>query len=330
MSFVNPTNLWLLALVPVLAAGYLVLQRRRRHYAARFTNLDLLDSVAPRRPGWRRHVTAALAALAVALLAVAMAQPVMAVTVRGETAVVVLAIDVSSSMAATDVEPDRMTAAVQAAQTFLDDLPDGYQVGLVAFDRSARVVTIPTDDHQAVADALAALQTANGTAAGDAVAASVTLVSDTLAAQGLEVADDDAAAVAADDAGTVPAAIVLLSDGETTSGITIDQAAALASAAGVPVSTITFGTDQGQVAVRGQTVAVPPDGAAMQALADATGGTAFTATSEPELGAIYDDISSRIGTTTEDREVTLAVVGLGMGGLLAALGSGLAWSGRFL
>ncbi|MEZ5294899.1 MAG: VWA domain-containing protein [Ilumatobacteraceae bacterium] len=169
MTLLTPTRLLLLVPVVALVAAYVVLQRRRERYAVRFANLELLESVAPRRPGWRRHLPAALAGLAAALVAVGLAQPAMAMEVPTEDAVVVLAIDTSTSMQATDVSPDRLTAAIDEAVGFVDQLPDGVQVGLVSFNGTAQVLSAPTDDRDAVITALEQLSTGRGTVAGDAI-----------------------------------------------------------------------------------------------------------------------------------------------------------------
>jgi Ca-activated chloride channel family protein len=312
MTFLSPARLLLLVVVAGLAAAYVVLQRRRRHYALRFTNLDLLASVAPRRPGWRRHVPAALMALALAGFVVGLARPARDERVPKEAATVMLVVDTSISMEATDVEPNRLEAARAAGRSFVKGLPKRMEVGLVAFDRSARVLAPPTSDHAVVERAIDRLATGPGTAAGEAVFAA-------LAAIGT---------VEGEGAGT--AAIVLLSDGVTTFGRPVEDAAAAAAEQGVPVSTIAFGTDEGTVEVLGQTVAVPADPQAMSAVADATGGSFFEAFSAEELKSVYDDIGKRVGYEVEQREIGMAFVAVGALLLLVALAGSLLWTGRIL
>ena len=166
MTFLASERLWLLVVVVALAAAYVVLQRRRRHYAVRFTNLDLLASVAPKRPGWRRHASAALVGVALVGVVLGLARPARDERVPKEAATVVLVVDTSVSMEATDVAPDRLRAAQAAAHTFVDGLPDGLLVGLVAFDGSTRLLATPTAEHAAVEQALDQLATGPGTAAG--------------------------------------------------------------------------------------------------------------------------------------------------------------------
>ncbi|HWH30125.1 MAG TPA: VWA domain-containing protein [Mycobacteriales bacterium] len=312
-SFLAPGRLWLLVLVAALAAGYVAVQRRRRAYAVRFSTLPLLASVAPKRPGWRRHVPAAALLLALAVLVVAFARPEADVRVPRERATVVVAIDVSLSMQATDVEPDRFTAAKASATDFVQGLPDTFAVGLVSFAGGAAVVVPPTQEHARVQRGISSLDLGPSTAIGEAVFASLD------ALQQVQPVDGEQAP---------PARIVLLTDGTNTVGRDLTAATVAARDAGVPVSTISFGTADGVVEVQGQRVPVPVDVDSMQRLADDTGGAAFTAESGEELDAVYDDIGQQVGTTTERREVTDAVTGLGLAlVLLAAVGS-LVWTSR--
>ena len=146
MTFASPELLLGLLLVPIALALYLLVQRRRARYVVRFTNVDLLTNLVPRAPRWRRHVPTALYLAAVAALAIALARPSAVLNVPREEATVMLAMDVSRSMLATDVDPDRLTAAQAAAETFVDQLPAGFRVGLVAFSTDARLVVAPTTD----------------------------------------------------------------------------------------------------------------------------------------------------------------------------------------
>lgn len=308
MTLLAPGWLWLLVVVAGLAAAYVVLQRRRRHYAVRFTNLDLLASVAPKRPGWRRHVPAAAIALALGVLVVAAARPARDERVASEEATVMLVLDVSASMRATDVSPSRMQAAVEAATDFVDDLPERLRVGLVAFDTSARVVATPTIDHQAVADGLARLRPGTGTAAGEGIITALDLLTGS---------------------GEV-GAIVLLSDGVTTVGRSVEDAVAAAREQSVPVTTIAFGTDDGTVEIAGRIIPVPADPVTMEAVADATGGQFFTAASGDQLRSVYEDIGTRIAYTVEQREIGTMFVVAALVLLLAALAASLVWTGRIL
>lgn len=311
-SFLAPGRLWLLLCVAALAAGYLVLQRRRPAYAVRFTELELLASVAPRFPGWRRHVPAGLLLLSLALLTVAFARPQALVEVPREQATIVVAIDTSLSMEATDVAPDRITAALQSASAFVDGLPERFNVGLVSFSGQAAVVVPPTQDHQVVTTAVQTLELGPSTAIAEAVFASLEAIR----------------SVPGEEGQNPPARIVLLSDGTNTVGRPLAAAAEAAREAGVPVSTIAYGTPDGVVEVQGQLIPVPVDAAALEQFAESTGGQAFTAESGEQLSEVYDDIGSQVGTAAEPQEVTAAVTGLGLlAAALAAVGA-LVWTAR--
>lgn len=345
MTTTTPGALWLLVLVAAAAGCYVVLQRQRRHHAVRFTNLRLLDAVAVSRPGWRRHVTAGVMLLAMTVLAVAASQPVVERDVDRDQAIVVVAIDVSRSMEATDVPPSRLAAAKRAAGEFVAGLPDTFQVGVVAYGGTVQVVATPTTDHEAAAAAITRLRTIEGTATGEALAASLDAIVQTLQDAGLSVAPAGqdgvdpllAPAVVGDadaDAGTVgqrlPATVVLLSDGASADGRPVPAVADRAVALGVPVSTITYGTADGTVLLGGEVVAVPPDARTMESLARTTGGLSFTATSGDELTAVYDDIAAEVGTVTVDQDVTIVAVLVGLVLLLAGFALGMVWSGRVL
>ena len=316
MRFLAADRLWLLLVVGALSGAYVLLQRRRRHHAVRFTNLDLLASLAPRRPGWRRHVPAAAMGLALVAMVLGLARPARDERVPKEAATVVLVVDTSASMDATDVSPSRLGAAIAAGQEFVDGLPDRLRVGLVSFDRSTRVLAPPTTDRAAVDRALARLSTGPGTAAGEAIYTALDLLAANGATGGAE--------------GEQTAAIVLLSDGFTTVGRPTESAAVDAAEQGVPVTTIAFGTPEGTVSVLGAEVPVPSDPDSMATVAETTGGTFFEAFSADDLSRVYDDIGSRIGFEVEQREISLVFVTLAMALLLAGLAAALVWQGRIL
>lgn len=337
MTLQAPLMLLLLLGVAAAVLGYVLLQRRRRHHAVRFANLDMLASVAPSRPGWRRHVTAGLALAAMAVLVVALAQPVLDREVARDQAIVVVALDVSLSMEATDVPPSRLSAAKQAATRFVEQLPAPFQVGVVAYGGTVQVVTAPTTDHGAAGLAIEGLTTVEGTATGEAIAASLDAIVTTLEGAGLAAGTPDVTTglvvdggPAADDDGPsgLPATIVLLSDGASADGRPVSVVAEQAAALGVPVSTITYGTPAGTIEVGGEVIAVPPDAASMVELAELTGGTAYSATSGDELAAVYDDVQAQVGTVHVAQDLTVAVVAVGFLLLLVSFGLGMLWSGR--
>ncbi len=296
ITFVEQVRLWLMIGVAALAVSYLITQRRRGTYAVRFTNLALLDSVAPKRPGWRRHLPAVLMLLALAGMVGAFAKPARNTRVPRERATIILAIDTSLSMEATDVEPSRLKAAQAAAKDFIELLPPRLNVGLVTFNGSAVVRVAPTQDREELLAAIDQLRLGERTAIGEAIYASLDAIK---------------AAPVAEDQKAVPARIVLMSDGETTSGRPDAQAAAAAKKAKVPISTISFGTESGTIELPGQEgpIAVPVNPAALAKVANATNGTAFTAATQSELKAVYEDIGSSVGYTTELRDISATFVG---------------------
>jgi Ca-activated chloride channel family protein len=317
MSLASPV--WLLLLLPVaaLVASYLVQAGRRSRYAVTFATLPMLERLTPEKPGWRRHLPAVLLVLAFVTLCVAAARPQVDEQVPRERATVVVVVDVSLSMEATDVAPDRITAASQAAQGFVEGLPDGFNVGVVTFAGAATVLTPPTADHGASIGVLGRLELDEGTAIGDGVLTSLAQIEATTA--------NDAAGGTTEE---VPAHVVLLSDGTNTVGSSVDQATSAAVEAQVPVSTIAYGTPEGTVVVDGQLVPVPVDQASLDALAESTGGVGYAAETAEALDEVYDDIQSSIGFTTEQRDVTPYVIAVALLlGLLAAAMS-LRWFAR--
>jgi Ca-activated chloride channel homolog len=313
LTFLSRSRLWLLLLVAALIALYVVMQLRRKDYAVRFTNLALLDSIAPKRPTWRRHLPAAAFVLAMIALVTAFARPARPVKVPRERATVVMAIDVSLSMEATDVDPSRIVAAQEAAKSFVDIVPTRLNLGLVAFSGVAQVLVPPTDDHALLKRSIDNLQLGPRTAVGEAIFASLGSIASVPSSPGQAPA---------------PGRIVLMSDGETTVGRPNELAAEAAVDAKVQISTIAFGTDDGYVTVEGRNIPVPVNRDALADIAEATGGRAFEAATARELRRVYADIGSSIGFRTEEREVTSWVVGLALAFALAAAGGSLLWSSR--
>lgn len=318
-TFLSPGWLWLLLAVAALLVVYLLLQLRRKGYAARFANLELLGSIAPRRPGWRRHLAFALLLIALASLTVAMARPTKDVRVPRDRATVMMAIDVSLSMQATDVEPTRLIAAQRAAKEFVDLLPPRINLGMVSFSGSASVAVSPTTDRAAVKRAIDNLQLSERTAIGEAIFSCL----DAIKTFQTQLAGQDGSPAP-------PARIVLMSDGSNTWGRTPEQGVAAAKAANVPVSTIAFGTDEGYIELEGEKVAVPVNHEQLQGIADSSGGSYHSAASAGELSDVYRDIGSQIGYTTERHEVTTWLVGTGLLAAFAASGLALFWTNRLL
>jgi Ca-activated chloride channel family protein len=323
-EFLNPGRLLILALPVALVIGYLVLQARRRRYALRFTTVEMLDEVAPDRPGWRRHLTALGLIMAAVVATVAFARPVIAGETLESTKIVVLAIDTSISMEAEDVSPSRIDAAREAATAFLDAVPEGVAVGVVGFDGTARHLVSPTTRIDAVRRVIEGAidhgSLGEGTAIGEAVFLGIEAIESSVEAAGEEVAPESGEA-----AGTV----VVLSDGETTMGRSNDEAATAARSAGIPVHTIAFGTDAGTIQdpFNGE-IPVPVNEQALAELARQTEGKAMTAVSVEELSQVYEDLGRSVTVEREQVEIGDWFAGAALGLLtLAGVGS-LLWFGR--
>ena len=310
MSFGAPWYLLALVLVPVAVAAYLVLDRRRRRAAAAFAAPATLPSVVTTRPGWRRHAPMVVYALALIALALAFARPERTVAVPDGRAAVVLATDRSSSMRADDVRPSRITAVRRAAKGFLDDVPAEVKVGSVAFNDRVTRIESPRLRRGAVRESIDGLAAEGGTATGEAIAASL---------RSLERARGPK--------GKNPAAVILLSDGFSTSGRDPLEAARQARRKGVRVYTVSLGTAAGTIDVerRDGTVRrreVPPDTASLRQIAQVTKARAYRAGDRIRLEEVYDQLGEEVGTRKEKRQVTSAFAGgalllLGAGGLMS-------------
>jgi Ca-activated chloride channel family protein len=319
VSFASPLVLLGLLALPLAGLWYRRVQHERRRAAEVFAAPQLLDSVAPQRPGARRHAPMLVFALALAALIVGAARPQKTVAVPVERASIMLVTDVSGSMQSTDISPSRLVAARRAAQRFVDGVPSQVNVGVMAFNQVPRVLQSPTRDRAAIHGALDRLSPSGGTATGDAVQAAVRVLG-TTAGTGSKRA---------------PAAIVLLSDGASTRGVDPIGAARAAGRLHIPVYTVALGTPGGTITVPRpgggtQTRHVPPDPQSLAQIATASGGRSYTAADANRLSAVYDRLGSQLGRKNERRELTAGFAGGGLVLLLAGAALSLRWLGRLI
>lgn len=290
-----------------------------------------MERLVPHRPRWRRHLAAGLVVGALALLAVATTQPQVRAQVPYERATILVAIDTSASMSAEDMPPNRLEAAKAAAISFIEQLPARYNVGLVSFSSNARVVTSPTTDHALVVRSVDGLGPPDGgTAIGEAVYSSISDLQQILeeaAAAGPPEESSDESEESEEERS--PAHLVLLSDGGNSAGRSPVTAAEAAREAGLPTSTIAYGTEGSSATLPGgQSVEVRED--TLRDLADTTGGQFYRASSADELREVYDDIGTLVGHHVEYREITVWVVLGAMVLAFAAAALSLRWFARLI
>jgi Ca-activated chloride channel homolog len=303
VSFASPLFLVGLLLVPLLVAAQMASRRRARRYAVRFTAVPALKAAAAATPSsWLRHVPAMLLLAALASLVFALAKPQRTVAVPVQRGSIMLVTDHSRSMQATDVSPDRLSAARAAARKFLDSLPPQVRVGVVTFSTAPDAVQTPSTDHSEARRVIEEQVADGATATGDALQVAL----DTLSSD-------------RQNGKRPPSAIVLLSDGKTTAGRDPVEVARAAGHLRIPVYTVALGTAGATVPNPGPgpPLPVPPDPDTLRQIAEASGGRAFTAEDEGRLSSIYQTLGSQLGTREAKREVTSSFALLGLGLLLA-------------
>jgi Ca-activated chloride channel family protein len=314
VTFEWPLALLGLLIVPLLVVLYVMRERRRTNFAARFTTPTLLPNLVDASPRWRRHLPLAVLLVALAAMVVGVARPHAKVSVKREQATVILVLDTSLSMSADDVQPTRLEAARRTARSLLDRLPEKYRVSIVGFAGRAYVALPPTEDRELAVAALRSLHPAEGTSLGDAIALATQLASRQRASDGT----------------VPPASILVLSDGAQLSGRATPGAAALrARTARIPIYAVLVGTQDGVITVQlaggfQAQMRVPPSPETLRTLTQVTGGSFFIAPSTARLRQVYQHLGSRLGSRKESREVTDLFAGgsaalLLIGGGLSAL-----------
>ncbi len=312
--FNAPSALLGLLLIPLAVLLARVFRRRSQRYAVRFTGVSTLRAVIGTTPAWRRHLPALLALLALATLVFALAQPRRTIAVPAEQASVVLVTDHSRSMMATDVSPTRLEAARDAATRFLDQVPAPVRVGAVAYSDAPDAVQAPTTKRDDVRRIVEGLTADGSTATGDALAAAL---------EGIDQTRKNGK--------RPPAAIVLLSDGKTTTGRDPIQVARQAGRKKVPIYTVALGTPGATIPnpyPYASPLPVPPDPETLREIAQESQGRAFTVEDAGALNEIYKRLGSSIGTRTREQEITAAFAVGGLLLLAAAAFTSLRFSGR--
>lgn len=315
MKFAAPIWFLLGIVVVLLAVGYVVVQFRARRDTLRFANLELLETVAPKRLSRWRHVPTVFVLVGLSLLTVALAGPTADAKEPRNRAVVMLAIDVSLSMQATDVSPNRLAAAQEAANQFIDDLTPGVNLGIVSFAGVPATLVAPTTDRTKAHAAVNGLKLDEATATGEALILSLQSID--LFSQTFSDVD-----------GPPPARVVLMTDGKRTVGRSEEDAAGMAAKAKVPVSVIAFGTASGTVDIRGQNIPVPPDVQGMQSIARISGGDFHTAATREELKQVYAELGEQIGYEIVQKDVSRPWVIAGVLSLLLGSAGALMLSRR--
>jgi Ca-activated chloride channel family protein len=307
VSFAAPLYLFGLLLVPLAAAAWWQRRRQAKRYAIRFTAIASARKAAGRIPTWRPFVPMALLLASIAALVVGLARPQRSVAVPIERATIMLVTDHSRSMESDDVSPDRLAAAQKAANSFVDQLPKQVRAGIVAFSTAPDAVQAPTTDREPVRQIIDQQFPDGATATGDALTVALNAItSDTGSGTG--------------NGKRPPAAIVLLSDGKTTTGRDPVGVAQTAGQAKVPIYTVSLGTSDGVVTAPGfgGYVPVPPDPQTLGAIAQESGGKAFTAEDSGRLSSIYKNLGSQLATKKHKREATTAFA---IAGLVLLLGA---------
>jgi Ca-activated chloride channel homolog len=314
MSFREPLLLAGLLIVPLALLAYWVAQRRRRRYAIRYPALDVLAGVAGKARG--RHLPALLALLSLAALGIALGRPERTIAVEQRQGTVMLVHDTSGSMQATDVQPDRLSAARDAARTLARSLPQEFRLGVVSFNTRAEQLSEPTTDRAQVLTVLDNLKIQGGTAMGDGLRLGINAIRAPI------VGSDGRPR-------RLPGAIVLLSDGASTKGEDPRKVAAEARRFKIPVYAVALGTQDGMLRrPDGSMTPVPPDTATLESIARTTRGRFFTAPTARDLEAVYANLGRGIAKREEKQEITAAFAGGGLALLLAGLVTGLLRQGR--
>jgi Ca-activated chloride channel family protein len=330
MSFEWPWALAFLVVVPVLALAYVSMQRRRQRYALRYASVSLVQQAVGTGPGIKRHIPAGLYLLALTALVIALARPEAVVPTPTTTGTIILSIDVSGSMFAQDVDPNRMEATKEAARNFVERQPSGVKIGVVSFSDFAALVAPPSDDRAQALESIGRLRPQRGTNIGAGVAVALDAIYEEQA-DGAPIVTGEPTPVP--DLGAVidppPASIVLVSDGDSTVGPDPLELAQEAADNGVRIYTVGIGTPEGTVLqIDGRNILTRLDEATLKGMADMTGGRYFNAQTETDLREIYDDLARERVFEDKETEITVAFAAVALVLSMVAGGLGLVWFNR--
>ena len=352
MTFLWPTMLWLLILVPSLVLAYILLLRRKRKNAVRYASLYMVKEALGAGPGFRRHVPPLLLLIGFTIMILAVARPAAVVTLPSQRGTVILAMDISGSMRAEDVEPNRLIASQRAARAFVAGQPKNVRIGVVAFAGSSFIVQAPTLDREAVTAAISRFRPQRGTAIGSGILSALDAVFDGMQLPveltpsdsplgddfnrgrrfGRRMEDVQAPTVEPVEPGTYRSAVVvLLTDGQTTQGPDPIQAADIAADLGVRIYTVGLGTPEGAVlGFSGRSFRVVLDETTLRAIADTTDAEYYKADTETDLRKIYEQLAAELVFEREKTEITALFTALAAVFAMVAAGLSFAWFGRMV
>jgi Ca-activated chloride channel family protein len=345
VKFLWPEFLALLLFIPLLALLYVWLLRRRKRLAVRYANLSLVKEALGRGPGWRRHVPPALFLMALAALLVAVARPTAVITLPSQHETIILAMDVSGSMRAADVEPNRLTASQVAAKAFVSEQPRSARIGVVSFAGTAALVQPPTQNREDIVAAIDRFQLQRGTAIGSGIIVSLAAIFPDAGidigqlmygreprSQTIDQKKDSKPAFKPVPPGSYASAvIILLTDGQRTTGPDSIEAAKMAADRGVRVFTVGVGTPQGEIiGFEGWSMRVRLDEETLKQIANITHGEYFYAGNAVDLKKIYENLNARL--VMEKKETEISALLAGLGALLAVIAASLSvlWFHRIL
>jgi Ca-activated chloride channel family protein len=346
MKFIWPHMLWLMALLPLLVLSYVWLMRRKRRASLRFANLALVRAALEGGPGWRKHLPPALFLLAIGLMIFAVSRPVSVLAVPTQNENIVLAIDVSGSMRATDVKPSRLVVAQEAAKAFVKEQPRSVRIGIVSFAATASIVQYPTLNREDVISAIDRFQVQRGSAVGSAIVVALTTLFPDAGPElkdilngpdgprrqfGFRPNDKKEAFKPVPPGSFNGGAVILVTDGERTAGPEITAATKAAAERGVRIYTVGIGTTKGEtIGFEGWSMRVKLDEESLKQIANMTRGQYFQASSAADLKAVYESLTSRL--TLEKKEIEVGAMFAAAAALLAVLAAGLSlfWFNRIL